>query len=337
MSATAAPKSKFFENYGALLALLVLLVGGMIWQPQIFLQPEGIRNLFNQNASTGIVAIGMTLVIIAGGIDLSVGALMALTAAIALKVIESSVGRGMSETASVSVAVLAALGAGLALGLVNGVLVTVGRIAPFIATLAGLVGYRSICLAMADGGEVRSLSNNVFPGIGQGGIPIPFVQNSRGIPVQITWGILLFLGIAAVAHFLLTRTRFGRHLIAVGANERAARYSAIATNQVKLYSYGILGFLTAIAALVAGSRMNSVSSSQLGLYAELDAIAAVVIGGTSMNGGKGKVWGTVIGVLILGIINTLLISSGVSTYWQGLVKGAIILLAVLIQRGQTDR
>lgn len=337
MSGQSNSKGKFLQNNGVFIALAVLYIVGAIWQPNLFLKPEGLRNLFNQNASTGIIAIGMTVVIIGGGIDLSVGALMALSAAVALKLTEYFLGRGQPETAAVILGVSGCLIAGTVLGYINGILITVGRIAPFIATLAGLVGYRSLTLAMAEGGEIRSASNNVFPGIGQNGIPLPFVTTSRGQVVEITWGILLFLLIAYIAHFLLTRTRFGRHVVAVGANERAARYSAINTNKVKVATYALLGFFTSIAALVLGSRMNSVSTSQMGLYAELDAIAAVVIGGTPMTGGKGRIAGTVVGVLILGIINTMLVASGVSVYWQGFVKGAIILLAVLIQRGQQDR
>jgi ribose transport system permease protein len=140
--------------------------------------------------------------------------------------------------------------------------------------------------------------------------------------------------VAIVGQVLLSRTRFGRHLVAVGGNEQAARYSAIPVGLVRLGAFAIMGACAGLAGLMLSSRMNSVSSSQLGLNVELDAIAAVVIGGTSMAGGRGRVWGTVVGVLILAIINNMLVMRGVSVHWQGFVKGVIIVLAVLIQRGR---
>jgi ribose transport system permease protein len=138
--------------------------------------------------------------------------------------------------------------------------------------------------------------------------------------------------LAVLAHILLTRTRFGRYVVAVGCNERAAVYSAINVKRIKLLTYTLIGFLTGIAAVLLSSRMNSVSSSGTGLYYELDVIAAVVIGGTSMSGGKGTVIGTVVGVLILGVVGNMLNMLQVSTYLQGLVKGLIIIAAVLVQR-----
>ncbi len=327
-------KAGFFERYGSLLALILLFSIGAVWQRDFFLSPENLRNLLNQNAYIGIMAIGMTLVITVGAIDLSVGSLMALAAAVGLTVVNRQMGSGAGETQAVAVGALTALGLGTLLGVINGLLVTVGRIAPFIATLGGLVGYRSLTLVSAEGGEIRSASNTILPRVAKGGLPFPSLPD--GSPL-FTWATVLFLLTAFAVAFLLNRTRLGRHVVAVGANERAARYSAIATSRVKLASFAILGFLCGVAAFLQLARMNSVSTSGLGQLNELDAIAAVVIGGTSLAGGKGRVWGTVNGVLILGIINTLLVASGVSNYWQGLVKGVIILLAVLIQRGSNDR
>lgn len=328
---------RFLQDWGALFALLILFAASVIWQPGYFLQPENLRNLFNQNAAVGIVAVGMTLVIIAGGIDLSVGSMMALTAAIGIWTLNKANAGGGAESKAVVFAILACLSSGTILGLVNGLLVTVGRIAPFIATLGGLVAYRSIVVSLADAGEIRSTSTELFPSIGTGGIPIPFLSVAGGQPLVLTWNILMFFAIAGVAGFLLNKTRFGRHVVAVGANERAARYSAIDTGKIRLFTYIFLGFCTALASLGLSARMNSVASSTMGQLYELDAIAAVVIGGTSLAGGKGRIWGTVVGVLILAIINNILVLGGVSPYWQGLVKGVIILLAVLIQRGSTDR
>jgi ribose transport system permease protein len=152
----------------------------------------------------------------------------------------------------------------------------------------------------------------------------------------VTYAILAFLAIACVAQWFLSQSRFGRHLVAVGANETAARYAGIAVGWVRFRAYAIMGLLAGVAGLLQSSRMNSVSTSGLGVGAELDAIAAVVIGGTSLRGGFGRVWGTVIGVLILGMITNILTISGVSPYWQGAVKGGVIVLAVLVQRGSRD-
>jgi ribose transport system permease protein len=173
-----------------------------------------------------------------------------------------------------------------------------------------------------------------FPALARGGIVIPGVTDGVGRPLLVTWGIIAFVIVALLAGFLLNRTSLGRQIVAVGANETAARYSAVATNRIKVATYALLGVTTGLAAIFNSSRFNAVSSAQSGLYFELDAIAAVVIGGTAMTGGRGRIWGTVAGVLILAIITNMLTTSNVSTYWQGLVKGLIILVAVLIQRGR---
>lgn len=325
----------FLENYGVVVAFVALFVASALLQPDVFLQPENLRNLVNQNVAIGIIAVGMTLVIITGGIDLSVGSMMALASALSVLALNKVIGGGAPELTAVWVAVVVCLGAGLAMGFVNGFLIAMGRVAPFVATLVGLVAFRSLCMALAEGGEIRSLSSQAFPAIGREGLPVPFVYVSADQQLVITWGILLFLASALVAEFLLNWTRFGRYSIATGANERAATYSAINTKSVKLIAYSLLGLFTGVAALTQVTRMNSVASGSMGLYYELDAIAAVVIGGASLKGGKGRVWATVVGVLLLGVITNMLVVKGVSVYWQGVVKGAIILGAVLIQRSRT--
>jgi ribose transport system permease protein len=337
------PVGKFLQTYGVLVAFVILVIANAFWVPDVFLQPEYIRNLVNQNAAVGILAIGLTLVILGGGIDLSVGSLMALTASLGLLAMNKIMsGQPMPTTdrpetflpalAAVGVSVLV----GTVLGALNGFVITLGKVAPFIATLVGLVVFRSVATALAAGGEIRSLSNDMFPELGRGGLTMPFVQLSEGRPLIITWPMLVFVLSALFAGFLLNWTRYGRHLIAVGANEKAAIYSAIHTNRVKVITYTLMGFFAGVAAIGLAGRLNSVSTSQMGLYYELDAIAAVVIGGTSMSGGRGRIWSTVVGVLMLGLITNMLVTSGVSVYWQGAVKGVIILLAVLIQRGQSD-
>ncbi len=327
---------EFLRKYGVLVAFVVLFVTNAVWQPAIFLQPENLRNLLNQNAAVGIIALGMTLVIISGGIDLSVGSMLALAAALGIVALNRVIDGGGSEAQAAVVASFVTVGAGTVLGAANGLMVAYGRVAPFVATLVGLVGYRSLCLVLASGGEVRSASMTVFPELGRGGVTAPFIAIAGDRPLVITWAIFLFVLAALVAGLILGWTVMGRRSIAVGANETAARYSGINTSRVKMFVYTLLGSFTGLAALTLAARMNAVTSSRTGQFYELDAIAAVVIGGTSLRGGMGRVWGTVVGVLLLGMITNMLVVADISVYWQGAVKGAIILLAVLIQRGEGE-
>lgn len=325
---------KRFSNasYGALLALIVLFIGSALLQPDVFLKPDNLRNLLNQNAATGIVAIGMTLVIISGGIDLSVGAMLALLGGLGVLMVNKAVGTGPDALMPTILAGLTCLCGGVVLGAIQGLIVGYGKVAPFVATLVGLMTFRSVILAISNGGEIRSMSSDYFTRLGQGGISVPGLTDTVGRPLQLNYSIFLFFIIAIVTGVLLNKTRFGRHLVAVGANERAALYSAVNVNIIKLGAYAFLGLCVGVAAWITASRMNSVASASVGLFMELDAIAAVVVGGTSLRGGNGRVWGTVVGVLILGIITNILVVKGVSVYWQGVVKGAIILFAVLLQR-----
>ena len=331
------------QNWGVLIAFVGLFVFNAIWQGDTFLKPENIRNLLNQNAAIGVVAVGMTLVIVAGGIDLSVGAVMAFAAAVAMIAMNAMVPTATPEATDPAVnqalialvGCVAALGVGVGCGLLNGLLVTIGRIPAFIATLAGLIGFRSITLALAEGGEIRAdPAITVVQAFGRDGLVIPGVVNQYDKPVVFYWSILVFLGAVLLGQLLLSYTRLGRHFVAIGSNELAARYSGVPVQRVRTWSYVLVGMCAGLGAILATGRMNSVSSSGLGLYAELDTIAAVVIGGTSMAGGRGRVWGTLLGVLILGMISNMLSLWQVNVYWQGFVKGVIIVLAVLIQRGR---
>lgn len=296
-----------------LVALIVLLVASSL-ASEYFLNTRNLTNILRQVSYTGIIAIGVTFVIIGGGIDLSVGSMVALVGVLLLFVL-NAVG---DPVLAVMVGMSAALVVGALFGLVNGLLVTRGRIAAFIATLATMSIYRSLALYLTDAGEVVS-NNAIFPDIGGGywlGIPIP------------VWA---FFALALIGHVLLFHTPYGRHLCAVGSNEQVARYSGIRVRTVVLLSFVIAGVCVGLAAIMLSSRLNSISPSDAGVLYELDAIAAVVIGGTSLAGGRGSIWGTVIGALILGIINNMLNLLGVSPYLQGLVKGVVILIAVLMQ------
>ncbi len=356
---------------GSLFALMLLTVFTAVFNPA-FLRGENLFNVLRQWSFVGTIAVGMTFVIILGGIDLSVGSLVAFAGGLGLWTMNSAIdaasiasaysaavkaglsplpcsafrnalarfflatGSGGSEAIGVAIAFGVIILTGLLAGWLNGTLITRGRLAPFIATLGGLAAYRSLALAMVDGGEYRSSSMALFKVIGTGGIPIPGTNVAprapRGVPLLVPWPVVVFVVIAIVGHVLLTRTRFGRYVVAIGCNERAAVYSAINVSAVKVKTYVLTGMFTGIAALMVASRMNSVSSSGTGLLYELDVIAAVVIGGTRMTGGSGTIAGTVVGVLILGVVGNMLNLLQISPYLQGLVKGLIIVAAVLVQR-----
>ncbi|PCF96170.1 ABC transporter permease [Vreelandella nigrificans] len=300
-----------------LVALILLFVVSSL-ASEYFLNTRNLTNVMRQVSYTGIIAIGMTFVIIAGGIDLSVGSMVALVGVIVLYVVNAV----SDPIQAVILAMLAAVVAGALFGLFNGLLVTRGRIAAFVVTLASMSIFRSLALYFTNAAEV-STRNPFFSDIGGGffmGLPIP---------------VLVFFGLAIVTHVLLFHTPYGRHVCAVGANPQVARYSGIRVERIVLSTFVIAGVCVGLSAIMLTSRLNSVSPSDAGYFYELDAIAAVVIGGTALSGGRGTVWGTVIGALILGIINNMLNLTGVSPYLQGLVKGGVILLAVLLQYKRT--
>lgn len=323
------------SEYGALIAFALLFIYSGIAFGSTFLQAESLRNLVSQNAAVGIIAIGMTLVIIAGGIDLSVGSMAAMCGAVAILTVNKLAGGGMSPGMTILLCALASIGIGLIAGLFNGLVIAYGRVAAFVVTLAGLAGFRSLALVLGAGGEIRS-NVPALQDFGFGGVAIPGVKASGGGPVLLYWSAIVFIVVAVVASFVLNRTRFGRYVIAVGANPKAAQYSAINVQTIRIAVYTILGALVGLAAVLEGARMNSIGTGSAGLNYELDAIAAVVIGGTSLRGGKGKIWGTVVGVLLLTLINYLMTAKNIDTNWQGLVRGVVILVAVLIQRGKKE-
>ena len=306
------------ERYAAFAALALLTIASA-WLSPFFLQSQNLLNILRQVSYTGIIALGMTFVIVSGGIDLSVGSMAAFVGALALLLLNAAVARGLPEGLAVAAAVGCSLLAGLASGLANGVLVTKGRIAPFIVTLGTMALFRSLALYMGDAGEFRSASST----FGNLGSAAPL-----GVPVPAA----LLLALAAALSFVFTRTRYGRYVRAVGSNARVARYSAIDVDAVRLAAYGLNGAMVGVSAVLIAMRFNSVGSSTLGVNYELDAIAAVIIGGTAMSGGRGTVWGTVVGAVTLGVINNMLNMVGISPYLQGTVKGLVIIGAVFIQR-----
>jgi ribose transport system permease protein len=302
-----------FSRYAPLIALVVLVVLSAI-ASEHFLKFRNITNILRQVSYTGTIALGMTFVIVAGGIDLSVGSMVALVGVLAVFLMNYLGGSALA----VCVAVLCALVLGSMCGMLNGLIVTKGKITAFIATLATMSIFRSLTLYVSEAGEVIS-HNEIYPEIG------------GGYFMNIPYPVMIFLGLAVFFHILLNNTSFGRHVCAVGANQQVAIYSAIKVRWITFMTFVISGFTVGVTAILLSSRLNSVSPGDAGIFYELDAIAAVVIGGTPLSGGKGSVWGTVIGAVILGIINNMLNMMGVSPYLQGTVKGFIILIAVLAQ------
>ena len=309
-----------YEKFGPLIALAILFVISAFASPY-FLQTQNLLNILRQVSYTGIIALGMTFVIISGGIDLSVGSMVALVGGIvilALNWLLGVFGAG-GEAWAIFFALLIGLLFGAGLGALNGLMVTLGKIAPFIATLGTMAIFRSMALYIGSAGVFRSQSR-LFPDLGMGRI--------LGIPNPV----IVFISLAVVFAIILNKTRYGRYLCAVGSNPKVAKYSAIKVNLTRFMSYVAVGITVGFSAVFLSARLNSMSSTNGGLNYELDAIAAVIIGGTPMTGGSGSIFGTVIGAITLGIINNMLNMLGVSPYLQGTVKGVVIIGAVLIQR-----
>lgn len=313
-----------YERFGPLIALAILFVISAIASPY-FLQTQNLLNILRQVSYTGIIALGMTFVIISGGIDLSVGSMVALVGGVvilALNWLLSVFGEG-GEAWAILFALIIGLLFGAGLGALNGLMVTIGKIAPFIATLGTMAIFRSMALYIGSAGVFRSESN-LFPDLGMGrvlGIPNP---------------VVVFISLAVIFAIILNKTRYGRYLCAVGSNPKVAMYSAIKVNLTRFISYVAVGITVGFSAVFLSARLNSMSSTNGGMNYELDAIAAVIIGGTPMTGGAGSILGTVIGAITLGIINNMLNMLGVSPYLQGTVKGVVIIGAVLIQRKRSQ-
>ena len=310
--------SRIFSGGGAAWAALLVLSLVCAISSAPFRNPQNLLNIVRQVSYSGIVALGMTWVIAAGGIDLSVGSLFALSGVVAL-LVEHALPPESSTAATFAAAAAAALLAGLCGGALNGALVAVGRLPPFIATLGTYSIFRSLALYLADSGTL-STSNPLFGAVGG--------ASALGVPVP-AWALL---GLAALLDCALALTPLGRHVLAVGASERVARFSGIRPGSVRFFGYALTGVLCAFSALLFIGRLDSISSSNAGLLYELDAIAAVVIGGAAMSGGSGTLRGTLAGVLVLGVVTNILDLWGVNVSLQGCVKGLVILLSVLVRR-----
>ena len=301
--------NRILRSYGILIAFILICIAMTILSP-VFLTVTNIRNVIRQSSIYGIMAIGMTFVILTAGIDLSVGSMLAIAGAIAAG--SAKAGLGLELT------ILIALGVGLGCGLVNGVIVTAGRITPFVVTLGMMSIARGLTLIYTKGYPISGF-NETFRFIGGGDI------------LSIPFPIIMFFLTVVIAWLVLTQTRLGRYTYAIGGNEETVKLSGINSNVYKTIVYMISGITSAISALILTSRLNS-AEPVAGTGYELDVIAAVVIGGTSLMGGRGSVWGTLIGALLIGVINNGMNLLGISAYFQLVVKGVIIIGAVLLDR-----
>lgn len=281
-------------------------------------------NILRNNATIGIIALGMTFVIITGGIDLAVGSTLVAIGAVVMVFIDGSstgilTSIGITGPLAYLIGILMGLIAGFLLGQFTGILVTLGKLPPFIATL----GMMKICRSVTQ--QVMQTAN---PSVPMGFTKIANLTIGR----QMFMPIIYWLIIAFIMYYISKNTAFGRHVFAVGSNERAAKLSGINTMRVKRWVYTIMGLLVAIAAVLQVSRIGAMDYANAGSGYEMDAIAAVIVGGTSMAGGRGSIGGTVLGVLIIAVMNNLLNLLGVPPFLREAFKGVVVIAAVLLQK-----
>lgn len=302
------------------IALIALVLLGSFVHPNFLTFDNLIQNVATRTSFIAIIAIGATFVMSAGGLDLSVGSMAAFTAGVMLLFLKSQEANAGMGTIALAIGLAIAVGA--LCGLANGLIITVGKIEPFIVTLGTMVILRSLFTYLANGGSI-----SISPALKDIYAPV-YKGTLLGLPIPL----LVVVAVAALGAVILYRTPFGRHVVAVGSNEDVARYSGISTNRIKLWSYIIQGLCVGMAITLYVPRLGSANSAT-GLYWELQAITAVVVGGTLLRGGAGRIWGTVAGAFFLEIIGNILTLSNVNVYLIGAVQGAIIIIAMLVQRG----
>ncbi|MDP3683896.1 MAG: ribose ABC transporter permease [Ignavibacteria bacterium] len=305
-----------------LIALMLMAVAMTILSDN-FATKDNLFNVARQISVNLCISIGMTMVILTGGIDLSVGSILAFTGAVAAGLIKNGLeieGANLFIGFTLLGVILIALVAGVFLGWFNGLMITRFKVPPFVATLAMLTIARGLTMLYTRGFPITQLGDN-FNFLGTGWF--------AGVPMPVWISILVI----AVSALFINKTRTGRYIYAIGGNERAALLSGVNVNRVKVVVYIIAGALSGIAGLLVTARLDS-AQPNAGMGYELDSIAAVVIGGTSLSGGKGSIMGTVIGASIIGVLNNGLVLLDVSPFWQQVIKGLVILLAVIIDRIQ---
>jgi len=325
MEVEARTESHFWQfikgiwgNYSVVVVFFVILGICGLAAPR-FLRPGNLLNILRNTSIVGSIAVGMTFVIIAGGIDLSSGPVFA-TAGAVLIFLQRMKNPDGSPALPLFVAILACCVVAMIFGFLNGMVITKAKLPPFIVTLAVGIIARSVTMYICRGATI--MGNNIpqFNRIGSGSIfsiPIPF---------------LVVVVMAILFHILLTRSKIGTYVFAVGGNENAARYSGIKVDRVKIFTYMLVGLCTGVAATMEMSRMVAVAAATSGSQYEFEAITAVIVGGTALSGGRGRLIGTIVGFIILGIVNNMMIMLNISPYLSGAVKVAVILFAVLLQR-----
>lgn len=312
--------ARIVQKYGILIALLLACVVLSLISSN-FLTGRNALNVLRQTSINGVLAIGMTFVILTRGIDLSVGSVVALTGVVAASFATTSTSGfipGAPWPALIALAI--GIGVGMGCGAISGVIVSRFKVPAFVATLGMLSAARGLTLLYSGGRPIPALSPG-FRWIGTGDV--------LGIPVPI----FVLLAVFAAAWFVLSQTRFGRHVYAVGGNPHAAKVSGLPVNRIRMLVYVISGGLAGLAGMILAARTGS-ALPQAGVAYELDAIAAVVIGGTSLAGGVGRVTGTLVGALLIGVMNNGLDLMGVESYYQQVIKGVLIVAAVMLDQSR---
>lgn len=317
-----APEKKsltsYISEYGAFIALIFLVVLISIISPD-FRTAGNFLNLLRQATFNGLIAFGMTCVILSDGIDLSVGSTLALSAVICAKL--------MTNGVPSMLAMPIALVTGTLLGVVSGLLVTKGRLQPFIATLITMTAYRGFAMILTDGKPISRLAEIA----GSESNQFAFKLVGRGNFCRVPIPAIMLVAALMIFFFVLNKTTFGRKIYATGSNAKCAKLVGVNITKTKIIVYAISGFMSALTGLILISRLDSAQPT-LGDGYELDAIAAVALGGTSMSGGRGKITGTIAGVLIIAVLNNGMNLLEVSSYYQDVIKAVVILVAVLSDR-----
>ncbi|MEC5397344.1 ABC transporter permease [Uliginosibacterium sp. H1] len=311
------------HGLGPVLGLVLLCVAGTLLNPD-FATLDNTLNVLQRTAFIGIIAVGMCFVIISGGIDLSVGSMAALIAGCVIMVMNAAGASMGAGPAVVALGMLVALLLGALFGLAHGLLITKGRIEPFIVTLGTLGIFRAYLTYFADGGALtldNALADLYSP---------VYYGSLLGIPFPV-W---VLAAVAVAGGFILNRTAYGRYVQAIGSNEQVARYAAVDVDRVKITTYMLLGLCVGIATLLYVPRLGSASPTT-GLLWELEAIASVIVGGTALKGGAGSISGTVVGAILLSVISNILnLTSIISVYLNAAVQGFVIIIVAFLQRGR---
>ena len=301
------------EEYKSLIGLIVLIGIVGILSPSFF-TVANLLNVLRQTSINGVIAAGMTFVILTGGIDLSVGSILGFSGAVAASCLASG------QSMLVTIVLTLVIGSGV--GLINGIIISKGKLQPFIVTLATMTILRGATLVFTDGKPIS---------LGTGTSAIAFSKIGGGTILGIPTPVVIMIFAFAICYYILTQTKMGRYTYALGGNEEATKLSGLNADRIKMFVYTISGLLASVAAIIITSRLFSAQPNAGDGY-ELDAIAAVVLGGTKLAGGKGKITGTIIGALIIGVLSNALNLLNVSSYFQMIAKGVVILIAVLLDR-----